>query len=211
MDKNLNHTVGVLEVGFGNLPSLKRILRQIDVSVHVIRNPSELVNFGHVIVPGVGAFGPAMTFLEQGRFVDALFERCLRLKKPTLGICLGAQIFLETGFEGGERSGVGIFKGRVVKASDNFSISSLHNGWDVVEITRPVLDFNPGLRFDAYFNHEYVFHEADVSEICAISDYRGVFPVILSKEKTFAVQFHPEKSQSFGMQIIKSFLRLQSV
>jgi len=199
-------TVGVLEVGFGNLPSLSRVLKQRNIAVQEIVQPNDLLEIDYLILPGVGAFNSAMDFLDKYGFTEVLRYRCLEKKMPTLGICLGAQILLDRGFEGEMRAGVGIFRGQVVDSVKVLDVNRSHNGWDVVEVTKEVLAFPNGSRFDAYFNHNFIFEALDARDVCAVSDFGGVFPVILKKYETYAVQFHPEKSQLVGLKLLEEFL-----
>jgi glutamine amidotransferase len=170
-----------------------------------------LLETEYLIIPGVGSFPTAMNFLNINGLTEALKYRCEALDKPTLGICLGAQILLEEGFEGGKNIGVGIFEGRVVNSSDFLEIKNSHNGWDVIEITRPVLGLNTGVKIDTYFNHDFIFSDINPSNVCAIANHGGIFPVILKRNETLALQFHPEKSQSTGLRMLKSFLGLTNV
>ena len=211
MEKRSGLSVGILEVGFGNLPSLQRVLRQIDFNVEIILDADLLIETNYLIIPGVGSFSTAMSFLNKTGLAESIKYRCDTLGKPTLGICLGAQILLEEGHEGGKSLGVGVFEGRVVKSSDYLKNKSARNGWDVIEIVRPVLDLYPGTKLDTYFNHDFIFSDTDENHVCAVANHGGVFPVILQKNQTFAVQFHPEKSQSAGLHLLKSFLGLTHV
>jgi glutamine amidotransferase len=124
-----------------------------------------------------------------------------------MGICLGGQILLERGFENKLTPGVGIFSGQVVKSSDRLNSLNSHNGWDSVHVTRSFLNLDSGTSFDAYFNHNYIFDDTETTDVCAVSEFGGTFPVILEKNGTLAIQFHPEKSQSFGLKIIDEFLK----
>ena len=204
-------SVGVLEVGFGNLPSLRRILNQIDVEAFEILDVDSLIEANHLIIPGVGSFASAMAFINEKGFAEALRQRCLSQHRPTLGICLGAQILLEEGSEGGDHHGVGIFKGRVVNLSSTLDSQSSHNGWDKVRVSKDFLGFQKDMNFDAYFNHDFIFNVTDSSDIYALSDHGGIFPVVLKKNSTYAVQFHPEKSQSAGLHLIKEFVGIPDV
>lgn len=204
-------SIGVLEVGFGNLPSLKRILNQIGVKIFEISNSDSLIEADYLIIPGVGSFSSAMNFIHEKGLVEPIRQRCLTLNKSTLGICLGAQILLEEGFEGGQQPGIGVFEGRVVQSSECLEEKISHNGWDVVHVTKPILGFQQGDKFDAYFNHDFVFNNANVNEVCALTNHGGLFPVLLKKNKTYAMQFHPEKSQSSGLRLIMEFLGIKNV
>lgn len=203
-------SVGVLEVGFGNLPSLERVLCQFDVETKSVTTPEELLKSEFLIIPGVGSFKSAMTFLEEKLLDHALRERCLQLQLPTLGICLGGQILLSEGKEGGTRKGLSIFSG-IVEPLETYGFKGSHTGWDEVCFTSDQLGFFKDTKHDFFFNHDYFFshtNSADSMAVC-ISDFR--FDVGLAKYQTFAVQFHPEKSQKSGIGLIQSFLQIHDV
>ena len=211
MNTSLQNTVHVLEVGFGNLPSLRRVLSQVGVKVTPIENASEVLSARHLIIPGVGSFQTAMRHLEQSGFVENVQERCLQRKMPTLGICLGAQILLEEGHEGGINRGIGVFAGTVESSVTQLSKSESHTGWDTVKINKSVLGFESHTLADFFFNHDYIFVPKDPSEVYATANHGKSFPVILKKYNTFALQFHPEKSQASGLLMIRAFLRIDNV
>ena len=211
MNTSHRNTVHVLEVGFGNLPSLHRVLSQMDVSVTPIDSASEVLSVPHLIIPGVGSFQTAMQHLKQNGFIESLKERCLKRKLPTLGICLGAQILLEEGHEGGISRGIGVFAGTVERSDIHLSTPESHTGWDTVEIIRNILGFKAHTRADFFFNHDYIFVPKETSEVYATVNHGGTFPVILKKYNTYAIQFHPEKSQTSGLSMIRAFLRSGNV
>lgn len=211
MDTSLQNTVHVLEVGFGNLPSLRRVLSQVGVKVTPIENASEVLSARHLIIPGVGSFQTAMQHLEQSSFVESVQERCLQKKLPTLGICLGAQILLEEGHEGGINRGIGVFAGTVESSETQLSMPESHTGWDTVKINKSVLGFEAQTLADFFFNHDYIFVPKEPSDVYATANHGKSFPVILKKYNTFALQFHPEKSQASGLLMIRAFLRIDNV
>jgi glutamine amidotransferase len=194
----------VLEVGFGNLPSLERVLQQIEVSVSPIFSAKEIREADILIIPGVGSFEVAMTYLEKNELGDAIRERCLELEKPTLGICLGAQILLSSGTEGGIREGLGIFEGCVAPLNQ-IGIGKSHTGWDEVYFSKNCLSFREGDKHDFFFNHDYYFSDVENQNIFATCDWSHSFTVGLNRGRTYAVQFHPEKSQSAGKRFLQDF------
>jgi glutamine amidotransferase len=180
------------------------VLKQIEVSVSPIFSAKEIREAEILLIPGVGSFEVAMTYLEKNELCDAIRERCLELEKPTLGICLGAQILLSSGTEGGIRDGLKIFEG-CVEPLNQIGIGKSHTGWDEVSFSKDCLSFKEGERQDFFFNHDYYFSEVKNQNIFATCDWSNTFTVGLNREKTYAVQFHPEKSQSAGKRFLKHF------
>jgi len=202
--------VGILEVGFGNLPSLTRVLRQIGISTSSISSSREVLSADILLIPGVGSFDSAMKHLEKKKLVNATLDRCLGLKKPTLGICLGAQILLSAGMEGGLRQGIGVFDG-YVRPLSTLGIIKSHTGWDKIEFSRDILSFKNEETQDFFFNHDYYFSEVNSKDSFANCNWNSSFVVGLQKEHTFAVQFHPEKSQSAGTRFLQEFFKTYNV
>lgn len=197
-------TTSILEVGFGNLPSLQRVLRQIDVSVLPICSYEEIREAELLIIPGVGAFDVAMAYLDSSGLGNAIRERCIDLDKPTLGICMGAQILLSSGTEGGFNPGLEIFEGRVAPLSE-IGINRSHTGWDEVSFSKDCLSFKKSDKCDFFFNHDYYFSEVDYQNVFATCNWFNPIDVALRKGNTYAVQFHPEKSQSAGKRFLQNF------
>lgn len=203
-------SVGVLEVGFGNLPSIERVLRQLNVKTRAMNGPEELLTEDYVIIPGVGSFKSAMTYLEENSLVEPLRKRCLELNLPTLGICLGGQILLTEGQEGGLRQGLGVFDGSVESLA-KYGFNKSHTGWDEVHFTSECLGFSAKSKSDFYFNHDYFFAGVNPEDSIALCEATFPFVVSLRKNQTFAVQFHPEKSQKSGLLLLQSFLELHDL
>jgi len=198
----------VLEVGFGNLPSLQRVLKQINTDIQIATKEIDILSAEYLIIPGVGSFKTAMDYLVTKNFVPAIRSRCLERKMPTFGICLGAQIMLDVGHEGGINSGIGIFEGSVESLKARAGVDTTHTGWDKISLASEFLGYKKNTELDVFFNHDYFLLAKDNSDVYGTCSYGDGFAVALNKFKTFAVQFHPEKSQQVGMDMLKNFLEI---
>jgi glutamine amidotransferase len=198
----------VLEVGFGNLPSLQRVLKQINTDIQIASKETDILSAEYLIIPGVGSFKTAMNYLVTNNFVPAIRSRCLDRKMPTLGICLGAQVMLDVGYEGGINSGIGIFEGTVESLNVNSGTEATHTGWDKTKLVKEFLGYQENTEVDFFFNHDYILMAKDPRDVCGTCSFGNDFAVALNKFKTFAVQFHPEKSQVFGLKMLKNFLEI---
>ena len=203
--------LGVLEVGFGNLPSLERVLSQINTKVEVVLSADEVLDVDYLIIPGVGSFSTAIQYLKSTNLDVAVLTRSTKLNLPTLGICLGAQVMMEIGYEGGKKSGLGIFRGSVESLSKVAGTNKSHTGWDEVLFSRDFLGVTKGSSVDVFFNHDYALVPADTNEIMGTCNFSNEFAVALQKSNTYAVQFHPEKSQDTGLVMLRNFLGIQNV
>jgi imidazole glycerol phosphate synthase glutamine amidotransferase subunit len=211
MELNVKKIVTVLEVGFGNFPSLDRVLNQLNVVTNTVESIQDVLEAEHLIIPGVGSFETAMNYLNQNNFGQALKIRALDLKLPTLGICLGAQIMLDMGNEGTVMKGLSIFNGTVESLTDKFRQKKSHTGWDVAKFKQDFLGIKENESIDLFFNHDYIiipYNEVDKAAEC---EFGGKFTVALKKYNCYAVQFHPEKSQESGLTILRNFLGLNHV
>jgi len=179
----------------------------------VTHEPGVIKKATGLVVPGVGAFKKAMENLRDLGLVDPLIE-FIASGKPFLGICLGLQILFSESEEFGVQSGLGIFKGRVVRFS--FSLSGLslsenslkvpHMGWNAVHVRKrfPALEgIENGTHF--YFVHSYYPVPEDREIVATTTDYGDEFVSSIGRENLFACQFHPEKSQAAGLKILKNF------
>lgn len=197
-------SIGVIDIGIGNLGSLRNALYSQGWDTLPIRTPDEFNEISHLILPGVGSFAAAMQRLRQSRLLEAIRDFAAS-GRPILGICLGMQLLAEFGSEGGETEGLGLVPGRVVP----LAVSDLrlpHVGWNNAHQSRkhPVLD---GIRDDVdfYFVHSYRFVAADTSAVIAQTEYGETFPSIVGKSNVIGTQFHPEKSQANGLRLLDNF------
>lgn len=200
--------IGIVDYGMGNLLSVYHALEMIGGSPRICRYPEELYETERIIMPGVGSFRQCIANLEERGFVQALEENVRRRGKPFFGICLGMQVLADRGFEGGEHPGMGWIDAEVVllKPSDP-SLRVPQIGWNSVSYRSgsPLFKYLPA-EPDFYFVHSYHMQCREAAAIDATSQYGGIVTVSIRKENIFAAQFHPEKSQEFGLKVLENFL-----
>ena len=200
--------IGVIDYGMGNLNSVLKALEKINAKPFLIKQRQDFNKADKLILPGVGSFNEAMKNLEKLGFIECLKEQVLVQKKCVLGICLGMQLFLEKGCEGGFSVGLGFIGGEILKFDENMGLKIPHIGWNDIEIIRqePLFSgINSGSDF--YFVHSF-YVKCDEKFISAKTEYGLKFSSALQKENIFAVQFHPEKSQILGLKLLENFTRL---
>jgi glutamine amidotransferase len=198
-------TVGILDIEMGNLRSLCNAIDSLGVDSRVVREPSVLAEVSRVLIPGVGSYRAAMGNLTRLGFVDPL-RRFAAAGKPVLGICLGMQVLSTRGEEGGAVPGLALIPGDVVLMEPD-SLRLPHVGWNSVSFRspHPVLE---GIRDgkDFYFVHSYEFRCAPEHSYAETS-YGRPFSSIVGVGNVLGVQFHPEKSQRNGLQLLENFCR----
>jgi glutamine amidotransferase len=174
----------------------------------ITSDPDVLAKADKIVLPGVGAFPDAIAELQRRHLVEPIKE-AINAGKPFLGICLGLQLLFDVGYEGGEYAGLGVLAGRVVRFELPAEYKVPHMGWNGLQIRRraPVLA-GIGEGTHAYFVHSYYVQPEDKGVIAAEADYGGPFCAMIWRENVFATQFHPEKSQSDGLRMLKNFAEL---
>ncbi len=201
--------VGVIDYGMGNLFSVCHALQMVGAVVRICRHPSELDDAERIVLPGVGAFRDCIATLEMKGFLEALKKAVLEKGKPLFGICLGMQVLARKSFEGGEYKGLGWFEADVVRlAPGDPSLRVPQIGWNDIEYRSdsPLFNGVPA-RPDFYFVHSYYMKCDQQNDVDAVCDYGGPVTAAVRKNNIFATQFHPEKSQDYGLKILENFLK----
>lgn len=199
--------IGIINYGMGNLRSVQNALNHLSIPNEIFDDASGITKYSKLILPGVGAFGPAMKNLEQLGFVNAISDR-IENKVPLLGICLGMQLLLEDSEEHGVHKGLGIIKGQVKNISNKVTEHPVpHMGWNKLTVKKESKLFNgiPADELIFYFVHNFYCELKDKNESAAAVNYGFSFDTAIETGNVFACQFHPEKSQKSGLQILKNF------
>jgi glutamine amidotransferase len=200
--------VAVVDYGMGNVDSVVRAIEECGATAVLARSAKDFEGVTRIVLPGVGSFAAAMRNLQQRELVPALTDCVLGNGIPFLGICLGMQLLANIGYEGGETQGLGWIDGEIHRLASNGNGERIpHVGWNTVNILNdcPLLRGIPHGK-DFYFVHSYTLRCKEPRQIVARTEYCGGFPSIVAKEHIFGVQFHPEKSQRLGLQLLRNFL-----
>ena len=203
--------VGIVDYQMGNLRSVQKAIERIGGNAIISSDPDELSCVTHLILPGVGAFGDAMAELRRRQLVEFLCGWS-QSNRPFLGICLGMQLLFETSDEGGINNGLGILPGKVVrfeaKAEQSFKIPPM--GWNQVRSSLPNDSMLNGILDDpyVYFVHSYYVEPGNNDLIWLKADYGHSFCAAVRRGNLLATQFHPEKSQRDGLQLLANFMQL---
>jgi len=202
--------VAIVDYGLCNLDSVARAVEECGGTAHVTANPGDLAEADHVILPGVGAFPKAIDNLTSRGLDTALKRVVLDGKVPFLGICLGMQLIVERSLEEGEAKGLGWISGIVRRLEPEGNARVPHMGWNEVEFQTdsPLFDeIETGKDF--YFVHSYHVACDTDSEVLAHTSHGGEFASVIGRDNIFGVQFHPEKSQRVGFQLLRNFLAIK--
>jgi len=205
-------SVAVIDYGMGNLHSIVKALQHADPEADVISTSDKkaILKADRVVFPGVGAIRDCMNALNQSGLSEVVREAAR--SRPLLGICLGMQALLSESEENGGTRGLNVFSGHVVRFPETLrdengqALKIPHMGWNQVhQIPHPLWHNIPqDSRF--YFVHSYYAQPDDTSLVVATAHYPEPFACAISVDNVFAVQFHPEKSQAAGLQLLKNFL-----
>ncbi len=201
--------VGIIDYGGGNLRSVANALRSLGHEPDIIASPESMGDISHLILPGQGAFGDCMERLEK-RGLAGLLKNWLGAERPYFGICVGYQILFETSEEAPGTAGLGVLGGSVCRFSDEPGLKIPHMGWNSALAQQENSRVWCGLGSEPYFYyvHSYFPIPREPEVVTAATTYGSqTFAAAVERGNLFACQFHPEKSQETGMQLIQNFLK----
>lgn len=202
--------IGVVNYGMGNIASVCNAVNFIGFETSVINSPNELETCDKIILPGVGAFPLAMKNLNELQLIEQLNETVLIKKVPTIGLCLGMQLLFDYSEEHGINNGLGWVKGEVKDLKKEINLTVPHMGWNRLEISKEsnLLSGIVEDELDYYFVHSFYCKCENKSDVIAIVEYGVKMDVMIQKDNIFGCQFHPEKSQKSGLELLRNFCKL---
>ena len=198
--------IAIIDYDAGNIKSVEKAMQLLGQEVIITRDRETIINADKVILPGVGAFGDAMSKLRQYG-LDEVIRDVTAKGTPFLGICLGLQLLFERSDETPGVEGLGILKGEILRIPDKEGLKIPHMGWNSLNVREGASLFK-GLEKEpyVYFVHSYYLQAKDPKIVAATAEYGVTIHASVEKENVFACQFHPEKSSKTGLAILKNFL-----
>ncbi|MBE8998093.1 MULTISPECIES: imidazole glycerol phosphate synthase subunit HisH [unclassified Nostoc] len=200
--------IAIIDYGMGNLSSVANAFNSIECHAFVTNNPEDLCEASHIILPGVGAFSDGIKNLQSGGWIKFLETEVIEKKKSFLGICLGMQLLATAGTEHGYHKGLNWIPGTVNRLKSNErSIRVPHIGWnDVYFLNKNGLYRGLGNSQVFYFVHSYVFIPEKMDICSALTSHGSEFISSIEMGNIYATQFHPEKSQKAGLEVLRNFV-----
>ncbi|MGE8624698.1 imidazole glycerol phosphate synthase subunit HisH [Acinetobacter schindleri] len=198
--------IALLDYGMGNLHSAAKALEHVGAKVDVTNDPKLIAQADKIVFPGVGAMRDCMHGMHEAGIDDVV--RHAVFNKPLLAICVGMQALMQRSEENGGADALGIFEGEVKRFPDVEGLKVPHMGWNQVHQADPGHPMWKDIEQDArfYFVHSFYVEPKDPSIVAATCNYGLEFCTALHKENLFATQFHPEKSHTAGLQLLKNFV-----
>jgi glutamine amidotransferase len=200
--------IAIVDYEMGNLRSVQKAFERVGHSATITSDPAALADATKIVLPGVGAFRDAIAALRDRKLVEPI-RQAIEAGKPFLGICLGLQMLFDKGYEDGEHEGLGIIPGEVVRFKAPAEFKVPHMGWNQIRFRRrpPIFDgIDDGAHF--YFVHSYYVVPRESDVIATETEYAAPFTSSIWRDRLFAMQFHPEKSQAAGLRVLKNFAEL---
>lgn len=200
--------IAIIDYDAGNIRSVEKAMLFLNQDVVITRDKETILSADKVILPGVGSFGDAMSKLNAYGLVDVISE-VVKRKIPFLGICLGYQLMFEESEETPGVKGLGIFKGKCTRFSEEYGLKIPQIGWNSISFPKESRIFK-GLKEGSYvyFVHSFYVTAVDESIVAATCEYGNKFHAAVESGNVFGCQFHPEKSSEVGITILKNFVSL---
>jgi glutamine amidotransferase len=202
--------IALIDYGSGNLRSVEKALLHVGADVRLATRPEELRDARAVVLPGVGAFDDCIQALRKQELMPAL-KAFIEGGRPFLGICVGYQALFERSEEFNSRqAGLGVFPGKVIRFSGANRLKVPQIGWNQLQITRPECPLYKDVREGSYvyFVHSFYPEPFNPSIVATRTEYGETFASSVWRDNVYATQFHPEKSQTVGLQLLKNFVAL---
>jgi glutamine amidotransferase len=202
--------IALLDYGSGNLRSAQKALLKVGADVRVVKSPEEIGDARAMVLPGVGAFDDCINALRKQQLLEAARD-FIQTGKPFLGICVGYQALFERSDEFNScAAGLGVFKGSVIRFSEKHGLKIPQIGWNQLEIVKTDCPLYRGIAAGSYvyFVHSFYPQPVDKSIVATRTEYGDTFASSVWRDNVFATQFHPEKSQKVGLQLLKNFVTL---
>ena len=200
--------IALIDYGSGNLRSVHKALRYLEADVHLATRPAQMKDARAVVLPGVGAFDDCLNALQTQDLLEACRD-FIKSGRWFLGICVGYQALFEKSEEFNScAAGLGVFQGKVVRFAAKPGLKIPHIGWNQIEVARgdcPILRGIPSGSY-VYFVHSFFPEPVDASIVATRTTYGESFASAIWRDNVFATQFHPEKSQKIGLQLLKNFV-----
>lgn len=195
--------IAVIDYGAGNILNVLKALSYIGLDATFTQNPDDIANADAIILPGVGAFAPAMAALNQRQLI-APIQSAVQRQIPLLGVCLGMQLLFDSSTEHGDTKGLGLIPGDVVPIPTDLGVKVPHMGWNQNHVTQSHPLANPIDDEYTYFVHSY-YAKTQAKYILSETNYGIAIPSLVGYQNVFGAQFHPEKSSTIGLEVLRQF------
>jgi glutamine amidotransferase len=196
--------IAIVDYGMANLRSVQKALEKVGHAALISGRPEDVAGADKLILPGVGAFRDAIARLRETHLDEPILEH-LRAGKPFFGICLGLQLLFTRSHEDGVYEGLDYLPGEVVRFADTPGLKVPHMGWNQLRLARPARPLEGAQGQSVYFVHSYYVKPRDEGVVAAWTDYPTPFASAVWADNVVATQFHPEKSQRVGLEMLRRF------